>query len=704
MKEIRNKAPRDFLGLLYFAVVAAAVWGPALFANGYVLLGDMVFTPSMHPPASLLGPVQGTMNVTLLYSLAWVLSRAIGAVLLQKTVLFLIAFLPGYLMYRNVPCRNKWARLFAGTLYAVNPFVYMRMLMGQWGLLLGYALLPVALASVIKTVKEPEAGRCARTALWLAIIAVLSIHMGAIAVLVCLVAAIFELASLGHVRRAAFALIAILLLALLLSAFWFLPALKGGDLTGAIGKADLEVFQTRSTSRAGTAVSVLGLYGYWKNAIDPLLPRNYVPLWPAFAIGLVLLSLIGFWGNRRGPERGPLAKAFLVIGILGFFLSLGTRAPITGPLFSFVYDHLAAFRIFREPQKFAAMLVLAYSILGGFGLERFIMGPSGTRNETRPARRWRARLIPALLIFAVCFYSFRMFGSLWGEAKAASYPRSWAEAQEMLKDDAGDWRVLYLPPYWYMKFDFTGSDLTVTSPMPFYFTNRYIQLNALLVAGIQIDRQPVDGYVQAALETAREHRNLGALLAPLDVKYVLMPLNIASSHFRFVEKQGDLEVVRRWGDLVLLRNKVPVNHLTLVESRGSYTTWEALGDKAAGGNLLGSFLPKGTKTVVPQVMGTPLPHTDTGAGTVKVTLPPSRAGPATVLFSEPYSPDWKMSGDHAFSDLEVISAFPLEADNTREVTIRYRNDPLVIGCVASGSSLILCIILLAVDSHRKKRE
>jgi len=87
-----------------------------------------------------------------------------------------------------------------------------------------------------------------------------------------------------------------------------------------------------------------------------------------------------------------------------------------------------------------------------------------------------------------------------------------------------------------------------------------------------------------------------------------------------------------------------------------------------------------------------------------VTLPPSRAGPATVLFSEPYSPDWKMSGDHAFSDLEVISAFPLEADNTREVTIRYRNDPLVIGCVASGSSLILCIILLAVDSHRKKRE
>jgi hypothetical protein len=35
---------------------------------------------------------------------------------------------------------------------------------------------------------------------------------------------------------------------------------------------------------------------------------------------------------------------------------------------------------------------------------------------------------------------------------------------------------------------------------------------------------------------------------------------------------------------------------------------------------------------------------------------------------------------------------------------RYPSGLLVIGYVASGSSLILCIILLAVDSLRKKRE
>jgi hypothetical protein len=643
LKETQDKATRDFRGPLYFAAVAVAAWGSALFSNGYVLLSDMVFTPAMHPPTSLLGPVRSTLNVTLLYSLAWVLARLVGAVLLQKAVLFLMAFLPGYLAYRSVPCRRRWARLFAGTLYAVNPFVYTRMIMGQWGLLLGYALLPVALASTLKTVREPTAGRCARTALWLAGTAVLSLQMGAIAVLVCAVAGIFELASRPRRRGAVLALAAVVVLLLVLSSFWLLPAFRGGELAGSVGKADLQVFKTRSTSRAGTWLSVAGLYGYWKTAIDGLLPRNYVPLWPLFAIGLVALSLYGFLSFRRDPARRPLVQAMLALGVLGFFLSLGTRAPITGPVFSFVYNHLAAFRIFREPQKFAALLALAYAVLGGLGVERLLerhelardrrsAGLSGDAGGGPSRRAW---LVPALLILAVCFYSFRMFGGLWGEATAVSYPRSWARAQEVLNQDREDWRVLYLPPYWYMRFDFTDSGRAINSPMPFYFTNRYVQLNALVVGGVQVDRQPVDTYVQAALDSARERGNLGAMLAPLDVKYVLMPVNIAGSHFRFVQEQKDLEVVRRWSDLVLLRNKVPVSRVTLAESVGSYKTWDELGKQAAGDNLLGSFAPKGTKTVVPHAKGTPLPHTDSPAGTVKAVLPAKRSGASTVLFSEP---------------------------------------------------------------------
>ncbi len=705
MKETQDKATRDLWGPLYFAAVAVAAWGPALFSNGYVLLSDMVFTPAMHPPTSLLGPVRSTLNVTLLYSLAWVLARLIGAVLLQKAVLFLMAFLPGYLVYRNVPCRRRWARLFAGTLYAVNPFVYTRMIMGQWGLLLGYALLPVTLASTLKTIREPTAGRCARTALWLAGTAVLSLHMGAIAVLVCAVAGIFELASRPRRRRAVLALVAVAVLLLVLSSFWLLPAFRGGDLAGSVGKADLEVFKTRSTSRAGTWLSVVGLYGYWKTAIDGLLPRNYVPLWPLFAIGLVVLSLFGFWSYRRDKARGPLVKALLVVGVLGFFLSLGTKAPFAGPVFSYIYDHLAAFRIFREPQKFAAMLALAYAVLGGLGVERLMerhelardrrsAGLSGEAGGGPSRRSW---LVPVLLLAAVCLYSFRMFGGLWGEARAVSYPRSWARAQELLNQDHEDWRVLYLPPYWYMSFDFAGGGRAINSPMPFYFTNRYVQLNALVVGGVQVDRQPVDAYVQAALESARERGNLGAMLAPLDVKYVLMPLNIAGSHFRFVEEQKDLEVVGRWNDLVLLRNRVRVSRVVLAGNTGSYTSWGALGKHASGGDLLGSFLPKGATTVVPPTTGEPLPHKESATGAVTAVLPPTRGADSTVLFSELYSPDWHSSGGAARRQVGVVTAFPLPRGTSGSVTIRYFNVLLVLGYSLSAAGLLLCVLLIAAD-------
>ncbi len=688
---------------MFFAAVAAATWGPALFANGFVLLGDMVFTPAMHPPASLLGPVSGTVNVTLVYNAAWLLSRVTGAVLLQKLVLLGMGFLPGYLMYRFVPCRGRAARLFAGTVYQVNPFVYTRMLMGQWGLLLAYALLPVAVASTLKTVREPGAGRCAKTALWLSLICVLSLHMGAIALLACLVAALFEMVSRRPAGRAVVALAAVFLIFALISAFWLVPALRGSETTASIDRTDLEVFRTSSTSRAGTWLSVLGMYGYWKAQIDSLMPRGYVPAWPALAIGFILLALYGFWSFRKDPELRPLVRAMLVLGVLGFFLSLGSRAPVTGPLFTFLYDHVGLFRLFREPQKFVALLALPYTVLGGLAVDRLSGGRASEtqQNDLTPI----LRVVPALLIALVCFYSFMMFGGLWGQARAVSYPKSWEKAQEMLERDAGDWRALYLPPYWFMRFDFTGHQQTITSPMPFYFTNRYVQLNTLQVGPVQIDSQRIDRYVQAALDSARQNGNLGAMLAPLNVRYVVMPLIDASTSYAFVEQQEDLKVVRRWSDLVLLKNRVRTSHLGLASAEGSWRSLAQLGKLVRGGDLLGSYLPRGSRTEIPEAEGEPVAHEDSRAGTrVEAELPGEDDVPSTLLLSETYDPGWKLDGSTPAVQAGVTCAFPLDDVGGETVRIAY-DDSLVVACyVASAAGLLLCVVLLALDAFRSRRD
>jgi len=695
---VEKKRLLAILPPLYFGAISVAIWGPALFKNGYVLLGDLVFAPAMNPGWSLLGPPRGTMNVGLVYNLAWLLSRIIGAVLLEKLVLFLIAFLPGYLMYRNVPTRNKWARYFAGTLYAVNPFTYTRMLMGHWGFLLAYALLPVALASTIKAVREPSMGQWAKTALWLAAVAVLSLHPGVFAVFICGVAALFMIARMRGKRRTAgvVALVVVIVLFTVLSAFWLIPS-EGGPV-GSIGAADLKAFETRSTSSAGTAVSLVGMYGYWKTQLDPLLPRDSIPLWPAFALGFLLLAVYGFWSYRSEPTRGPLVKALVVIWVVGFLLALGTKAPVTGPLFSFVFDHFTFFRLFREPQKFACMMVLAYAILGGLGVERLI-----TRRARVFDRRRLGKILAVLLLLAVLFYSFRMFGGLWGQAQAVSYPRSWAEAQHILEKDAGDWKALYLPPYWYMRFDFLNSDYTVSSPMPLYFKNQCVQLYSINIGGVELNAQPVDRYVRASLESGRESGNMGAMLAPLDVKYVLLTLNPASANFSFVLEQKDLEIVKRWDDLVLLRNRVPAQRLVMVDRKGTYASLDELATSAQGDNLLGSYLTEGTDTFVPDSHGTAVAHKDEGPARVKASFPPSGSSRRMLLFGELYNTGWRIDGTNAVQNLGVTCAFTTAAEG-KSATIVYRSVRMLTGYAISGLGLILCVILIALDAFRKHRE
>jgi len=713
---IRKRVRPGGWAALYFAILSIAIWALSLFQNGYVLLGDMVFTPAMHSPVSMLGPVRGTMDVALIYNLAWLVSRVIGAVLLQKAVLFLIAFLPGYLMYRNVPATRQWSRLFAGTLYAINPFVYTRMVMGQWGFLLGYALLPVVFASTLKTARKPTAGRVAVTALWLAGAAVFSLHAGALALMVAAAVIVFEIASRPRAARTAAAGLVVLVLFLVLSGFWLLPAVDGGGPGSTMTRADLKLFETRTTSRAGTALSVAGLYGFWKTQIDGLMPRKYIPLWPAFGILMTVFCLYGLFRYHSEPGRGPALLALAALAVIAFFLSLGARAPVTGGLFTFLFDHVSAFRLFREPQKFVALIVLAYAVLGASGLDRVL---ARRRREKRPpvaARRARA-VIPVVLLALVCLYSFRMFGGLWGQANAVSYPKSWSSAQEYLAKDSGDWYALYLPSFWYMRYDFTKSDYTITDPMPFYFKNRSLPLTSIEVGGMRLDSTALDGYLQAALDSGRDNGNMGSMLAPLDVKYVLMSLNQASVLFKYVDRQQDLEVVRRWEDLVLLRNRVPVSRLTLVASEGSYHDWKAVGREARGPVLSGSHLLKGLQTVLSHRAGTALATEISSARAIVATIPTGHSGDnpvpgasekRSVLLSEPYSGHWEIAGQARSSpqrQLGVTMAFGLDTTaGATVVNINYFYLLLWLGYALSCAALLLCLALALYERHSARQE
>ena len=109
----------------------------------------MVFVPRLDLTRGLLGldtAVARAVPADLLVAMA---SRLVPADLVQKLLLAAVFVGAAAGAARLVPSHTVAARAAAAALYAWNPFLYERLVMGHWGLLVSYATLPwVARAAI----------------------------------------------------------------------------------------------------------------------------------------------------------------------------------------------------------------------------------------------------------------------------------------------------------------------------------------------------------------------------------------------------------------------------------------------------------------------------------------------------------------------------------------------------------------------------
>jgi len=300
--------------------LALVVTGP-LLTRGFVLAYDMVFVP--HPTISrvLLG-ISPTPPRSVPTGLAVaVLSRVLTGQLVQKLALFGIFALAAYGAATLVPARHIAARLAAGILYAWNPLLFERLLLGHWALLLGYALLPWVVRAAL-AVRRREAQAAWRLVLALAAAAVASPYAGVIGG--ALAAAVifappWERRKL--IQDAAVALGA----TLVVNMPWLVPGLLHAEGAGRPGLAQF-LFRARSDSPLGTLGSLLSLGGLWRSDLSP--PGRTTVAWiPAFLL-IVVLGLIGWRGLKSSWPAGAL-WGLLGVSAVGIVLAW---APSISPL------------------------------------------------------------------------------------------------------------------------------------------------------------------------------------------------------------------------------------------------------------------------------------------------------------------------------------------------------------------------------------
>lgn len=394
-------AGRSRTGLLVGLLLALLLLAP-LLGPGYVLVRDMVFVPRIPLGRQLLGigSVPRAVPSDLLLALA---GRVLTSGWTQDVVLVAIVVGAAWGAARLAPTTSAWSAAAAATSYGWSAYLHERLLLGQWALLIGWAVLPWAARASL-------AWRQGASAWWpLGALAVAalgganSLLLVAVVVVVC-----------GPPWRA---LAATAVLALP----WALPGVMQHPAPG--DPAGVAAFAANSDTPFGPLGSLLTGGGVWARTAVPA--GRSAGSW--IALALALLALVGLpeLHRRLGRRLSAAAAVGLALALLGV-------VPGAQQALRWSVVHVPAAGLLRDGQKWVAPLLLLLSAALACTTERLLARARDPRSA--------ALLGLVLAVAPVAALS----GAAWGEGgrlRVSHYPASW----QQVTGRAGHGTVLVLP-------------------------------------------------------------------------------------------------------------------------------------------------------------------------------------------------------------------------------------------------------------------
>ena len=435
--------------------LVSAITLRSLVMPGYLVQVDSAFGPRSAPvPWSLYGPVQLLSNLFH----GW-----FGGEIAGRIYVFGALFVCGVAAMVLLRGMSWWIQVSMGILAMLNPFVYDRLVEGQWGVVVAAAGLFLFVAA------WPELRTYPGLRSALAVIAaglttiMFSADFAGILVVLALGMAVFASEwSNPRFRIWALASYAGIFLG---SIYGIIPFFLGHgpgtyQAVSAFGPADFIAFRSTPAPNLGSfgiVPALVGLYGDWSERLFryPVADIMY-PWWLVPSAFLALLAVVGAFFDRR---RGWL----LLVGAIGIFISASTSTTIGARAVNAITSHVPLLAAYREPQKWDSLWLVALVLLGATALAT-LAGWLATR---RPRWRAAAPLLAAFVVVAA------MAPAGWVEASSASdivvpvkYPESWYRTAA------------------YMSANVPPSDTVAVLPWHFYETLPFIDRQTNNPAGV----------------------------------------------------------------------------------------------------------------------------------------------------------------------------------------------------------------------------
>ena len=525
--------------LVFFAITILILY-PTL-TPGYVLTGDMVFPPYSSFMDLFFGSqeflptyISGHLP---LYSIIFVTSLIMPMWVVQKILIIAIFMASSYgsQILAGKAGSNGIASVYAGLIYAFNPFVQVRLLEGHWKFLLGYALFPLALLSFWSLLRERNKRSLVIAIIMSMLISSTSIHVLALLALAYFVITIWYIFNSPKATAASIIAWTSVMAGtlILLNAYWWVPyGLAQTTIMDQFTNLDLELFSS-SRPRINTIVDTVGMYGYWDEG-RYFLTRDAINYWPLLTIIFVSLSLFGVMSSWSNISTRPLTWSLTLLFLIGLLMAPGVNGLVPSAI-EFIYEHVAAFRGFREPQKFTMLIVIWLSIMGSFGLTEL------KQLLTPPIYNALAFLVCSMVLL----YSFTMFNGFSHQLVSTHYPTEWENASEIIRQDPSQSNLLVLPWQNYLDLSWNGS--RVQNPSWAFFPGRVIS------AHNQFD-DPTQRYISALLAHGDEIDNFGDMVMPLGIEYVLLLKEANYNKYDFLYQNADLNVILDNQKLTLFKN------------------------------------------------------------------------------------------------------------------------------------------------------
>lgn len=524
---------------LWFSILALLTAGP-LLGSGYLLLLDWPSGPRFPHTGFFPDPARGVIGNAAPLNALHALVRDLYVYLPDKVFLIAPILLGGLGVSRFA--RNRlntgiWAGILGGTLFVINPWVIDRYLSGHLHLLLGYSLLPWAVAPLFDAIESPSLKKAAAAGGWLFALSVIDLHVAGMYTLL-LVACYLAVPSSRRLLLAA----ASLVLAALLCAYWLAPALlTPPDIL--VGEADLAVYASRPRGLQ-VLPTLVAMYGFWRNEF--LGPAARIPA--LFLLLVPILSLVAL-GVRRSlsfERRRRFVIVLLVSSLVALLLAAGDSFPPTAEIFRWVFDHVPPFRIYREPQKFLALLILAYAVFLAVGV--------GVVLER--ANPWWRGVAIGMSAMIVLIYGYTAFWGFWRQVELSQYPTDWYVAERYLQQSGDDERLLILPWHLYAVWSFSDGRIVANPARSFFSHDPLVNPEAGFESVPTQSPDPAARAVAHLLEDRRTLSSLGRELAQLGVGYVALLREVDFWSYRFLRRDPNLTILYEGRKILLVRNEV----------------------------------------------------------------------------------------------------------------------------------------------------